>query len=105
MNGQAAVFEEARETHALVTRVPNAGGDRRVVEHRAELRRRTTRRNESTIGFERFWRIASFFLRGESASVRSMRKSMPMRVERGLRALRIGGQRLEEVPAGSAPSS
>ena len=31
------------------------------------------------MGFERFFRIASFFLRGEFASVRSIRKSIPIR--------------------------
>ena len=36
-------------------------------------------KNASTMGRERLSRIFSFFLRGESASVRSMRNSAPMK--------------------------
>ena len=78
MDGQSTVVEEAREANSLIARVADAVGDGRVVEDGRGLGV-TPREDASTMGRERLSRILSFFLRGESASVRSIRNSAPMK--------------------------
>lgn len=78
MNRKATVIDEARETDALVARIANARGDGRIVEDVGcfGIAPREKRIDERLRALPR---IASFFFRGESTSVRSIRKNMPTR--------------------------
>ena len=76
--GRRPSSRKLREADALVARVADAVRDRRVVEHR---RRFGVAPREEGIDDVAGALVADllFFLRGESARVRSMRKSAPMK--------------------------
>jgi hypothetical protein len=98
VDGQATVVEESGEADLLVARVPNAIGDRRVIEHGAGLR---VAPGEERVddGSRAFVADAFFFLARRVRERAFYPEERADQAERRLRALGVGAQCLEEVSA------